>query len=274
MLPRSLTAVSKVSDYTTSSFFWIIYPLLAVPSVFNCLSLYFQIHGELRKYHRSELVLPLPEVTPEVQNIRYDIPNRVSRKRRGQDPKEEEGEEEPEPVEKTDAKSKGKVTKVKNAQKRKSKITKTSSKIEDVEFRLLVENKDLKNVVNLASASGNQIQDSVASESMAQTMTSMGEGGGVGVTLSSVDVASLLQGDAVTLKDGTRNKTFLIVRRSGVCSIVPERETAPAIELVTVKHGDDNTSTSTADTSNTSHMIQIDVHNDVMDFQNNQQNVL
>ena len=104
-------------------------------------------------------------------------------------------------------------------------------------------------------------------------MTSLGDGRGVGVTLSSVDVASLLQGDAVTLKEGTRNKTFLIVRRSGVCSIVPERETAPAIELVTVKRGDDKT-TGNADTSNTSHMIQIDVHNDVMDFQNNQQNVL
>ena len=186
-------------------------------------------------------MLPLPDVAPEVQNIRYDIPNRVSRKRRGQDPKEEEGEEEREPVKKTDAKSKGKVTKVKKAQKGKAKITKTSSKFEDVEFRLLVENKDLKNVENLASGSGNEIHDGVASESMAQTMTSMGDGGGVGVTLSSVDVASLLQGDAVTLKDGTRNKTFLIMRRSGVCSIVPERKTAPAIELVTVKRGDDNT---------------------------------
>ena len=219
-------------------------------------------------------MLPLPDVTPEVQNIRYDIPNRVSRKRHGQDPKEEEGEAEREPVEKTDAKSKGKVTKVKNAQKGKSKITKTTSKFEDVEFRLLVENNDLKNVENLVSGSGNEIHDGVASESMAQTMASMGEGGEVGVALSSVDVASLLQGDAVTLKEGTRNKTFLIVRRSGVCSFVPERKAAPAIELVTVKRGDDNTTTSTADTSNTSHMIQIDVHNDVMDFQDNQQNVL
>ena len=127
----------------------------------------------------------------------------------------------------------------------------------------------------LVSGSGNEIPDGVASESMAQTMASVGEGGGVGVTFSSVDVASLLQGDAVTLKDGTRNKTFLIMGRSGVCSIVPERQTTPAIELVTVKRGDDNTTTtSTTDTSNTSHMIQIDVHNDVMDFQNNQQNVL
>ena len=221
-------------------------------------------------------MLPLPEVTPEVQNIRYDIPNRVSRKRRGQDPKEEDGEEEREPVEKTDAKSKGNATKVKKGQKGKAKITKTSSKFDDVEFRLLIENKDLKSVENLAPGSGNQIQDGVASESLTQTMTSLGDGRGVGVTLSSVDVASLLQGDAVTLKEGTRNKTFLIVRRSGVCSIVPERETAPAIELVTVKRGDDNTTTtSTADTSNTSHMIQIDVHNDVLDSQNNQQqNVL
>ena len=218
-------------------------------------------------------MLPLPEVAPEVQNIRYDIPNRISRKRRGQDPKEEDGEEEREPVEKTDAKSKGKVTKVKKGQKGKAKITKTSSKFEDVEFRLHIENKDLKNVENLVSGSGNEIPDGVGSESMAQTMASVGEGGGVGVTLSSVDVASLLQGDAVTLKDGTRNKTFLIMRRSGVCSIVPERKAAPAVELVTVKRGDDNT-TGNADTSNTSHMIQIDVHNDVMDFQNNQQNVL
>ena len=201
-------------------------------------------------------------------------PNRVSRKRRGQDPKEEDGEEEREPVERTDAKSKGKVTKVKKGQKGKAKITKTSSKFEDVEFRLLIENKDLKNVENLVSGSGNEIHDGVSSESMAQTMTSLADGGGVGVTLSSVDVASLLQGDAVTLKDGMRNKTFLIMRRSGVCSIVPERKAAPAIELVTVKRGDDNTTTSTADTSNTSHMIQIDVHNDVIDSQNNQQNVL
>ena len=199
-------------------------------------------------------MLPLPEGTPEVQNIRYDIPNRVSRKRRRQDQGEEEEGEEREPVKKTDAKPKGKAAKVKKVQKEKSKIATTSSGFEDVEFRLLVENKGSKSVENLTLGSGKEAQDGVASESMAQTVTSLGEGEGLGVTLSSVDIASLLQGDAVTLKEGTRKKTFLIVRRTVVCSVVPETDTAPAIELVPVKRSDSNT-TSTADTS---HMIQID----------------
>ena len=67
-------------------------------------------------------MLPIPEGTPEVQNIRFDIPNRVSRKRRRQDQGEEEEVGEREPVKKTDAKPKGKAAKVKKMQKEKSKL--------------------------------------------------------------------------------------------------------------------------------------------------------